>query len=53
MAIYKITEKLTNIKITGGKCNTNWVYDTMQDSVNISIAINGKSCKFIFWGCRT
>ena len=52
MAIYKITEKLTNIKITGGKCNTNWVYDTMQDSVNISIAINGKSCKFIFWGCH-
>lgn len=52
MAIYKITEKLTNIKITGGKCNTNWVYDTMQDSVNISIAINGKPCKFIFWGCH-
>lgn len=52
MAIYKITEKLTNIKITGGKCNTNWVYDTMQDSVNISIVINGKPCKFIFWGCH-
>lgn len=43
-----ILEAASKIKITGGSCSTKWIYDTMQDSLNIKFSINGHACDFIF-----
>lgn len=43
-----ILEAASKIKITGGSCSTKWIYDTMQDSLNIKFSINGHACDFVF-----
>lgn len=36
------------IKITGGSCDTKWIYDTMSDSISMFFAINNIPCEFKF-----
>ena len=43
-----ILEAASKVKITGGSCSTKWIYDTMQDGLNIKFSINGHACDFIF-----
>lgn len=36
------------VKITGGTCDTKWIYDTMSDSISMSFVINNIPCEFKF-----
>lgn len=38
-----------NVKVTGGSCDRKWIYDTMQEGIDMSFVINGVACVFRFF----